>query len=63
MEFLLESLAFCAKPIGKLIKRILPESLKKNFEPDSDFGNFCSLLVLVFLMSAIILAIRIGLLS
>jgi hypothetical protein len=46
------------RAVARTIKKILPEKLKKNFEPDSILGDAVGLGVLVILLAIVILSLR-----
>jgi hypothetical protein len=59
MEFISDIFASLVRPLAKATKAALPHRLAKNFEPDSNLGDFVGFGVLMVFLALIILAVRI----
>lgn len=54
MESIGDILAFCTRPLARLVKAALPSPYREKFEPDSNLGDFVGFGILaIFLALAI----------
>ena len=58
MEFIGDILNFLVRPLAKVTKAALPQRLAKNFEPDSNLGDFIGFCILVVFLASLVLAVR-----
>jgi len=57
MESIGDILAFCTRPLARLVKAILPSPYSEKFEPDSNLGDFVGFGILAILLSLAIFII------